>query len=87
MAQTKRIQFGNLPPAYNFVLNPYPDERLSRCPYCQVKIGQRKRPLLIHIDPHQLIALNYTCRYCRHCDLLIGHKRDIKVFFNHVFLV
>ena len=48
MAQTKRTRFGNLAPAYNFVLNPYPDERLSRCPYCQVKIGQRKRPLLIN---------------------------------------
>jgi len=85
MATPKRKQFGNLPPAYGFVLNPYPDERLSRCPFCQGKTGQRKRPLLIHIDPNQLLALNYTCRYCRHCDLLIGHKHEIEHLLTTLF--
>ena len=64
MPKNQKPQFGELPPKYNFVLNPYPDERLYRCPYCGEKTGQRKHPLLIHIDPSHLIALNYTCRYC-----------------------
>jgi hypothetical protein len=66
------------PRRYNFILNPYPDQRLSRCPMCDGKTGQRKRPLLIHIDPRHLIALNYTCRYCPACDLLIAHKHEIE---------
>lgn len=72
MAKKKNRQFGGLPPRYSFMLNPYPSERLSRCPLCEQKSRQRKLPLLIHIDPGQLIALNYTCRYCPACDLLVA---------------
>lgn len=74
------------PPQYNFVLNPYPDERLSRCPFCNNKTGQRKRPLVIHVDPVHLITLNYTCRYCEHCDLLIAHKHEIEHILYNVFV-
>jgi hypothetical protein len=70
---------------YNFVLNPYPSERLSRYPYCGEKTGQRKRPLLIHVDPRHLIALNYTCRYCQQCDLLIAHKDEIEHLLFSLF--
>lgn len=73
-----RKQFGCLPPKYNFCLNPYSELRFSRCPDCQNKTGQRKLPLLIHVEPMNLIALNYTKRYCRRCDLLIGHKYEIE---------
>ena len=51
-------QFGYLPPQYNFSLNPYPELRFSKCPVCEEKTGQRKLPLLIHVDPKNLIALN-----------------------------
>ncbi|MCB0061729.1 MAG: hypothetical protein KDE19_06425 [Caldilineaceae bacterium] len=78
MAKQERKQFGKLPPQYNFIMNPYPDQRLTSCPQCGAKTGQRKRPLLIHIDPHQPVALNYTCRYCKQCDLLIAHKHEIE---------
>jgi hypothetical protein len=78
MEKTKRPQFGELPPKYNFVLNPYPDMRISRCPFCGNKTGQKKIPLLIHVDPSHLIALNYTCRYCRTCDLLIAHRHALE---------
>lgn len=73
------------PRQYNFVLNPYPDERLSRCPHCGQKTGQRKLPLFIHIDPHYPIALNYTCRYCRQCNLLIAHKHEIEHLLAQMF--
>jgi YgiT-type zinc finger domain-containing protein len=85
MPKKQKPQFGELPPKYNFVLNPYPSERLSRCPFCGGKTGQRKRPLLIHVDPKHLIALNYTCRYCQQCDLLIAHKDEIEHLLSTLF--
>ena len=86
MTATKKSHFGGLKPKYNFILNPYPDQRLSRCPFCEKKTGQRKIPLLIHTDPLQLIALNYTCRYCHDCDLLIAHKHEIEHLLTNLFL-
>ncbi len=84
--KSARRQFGKLPPKYNFSLNPYPEFRFSRCPDCQNKTGQRKLPLLIHVDPKNLIALNYTNRYCKHCDMLIGHKDEIEHLLTQLFL-
>jgi hypothetical protein len=81
----KRKLFGHLPPEYNFSLNPYPDLRFSRCPDCESKTGQRKLPLLIHVDPMSLIALNYTNRYCQRCDMLIGHKHEIEHLLTELF--
>src|SRR5919108_5758283 len=78
MVKAKKPQFGELPPRYSFVLNPYPDMRVSRCPYCEHKTGQRKIPLLIHVMPAHFIALNYTCRYCHTCDLLVANKQTIE---------
>lgn len=86
MAKTKRPGLGGLKPKYNFILNPYPDHRISRCPFCEKKTGQRKVPLLIHIDPLDMIALNYTCRYCQDCDLLIAHKHEIEHLMTDLFL-
>ncbi len=81
-----RKQFGYLPPKYNFSLNPYSELRFSKCPDCQNKTGQRKLPLLIHIEPKNLIALNYTNRYCHRCDMLIGHKHEIEHYLTELFL-
>lgn len=78
MAKKQNKHFGHLPPRYSFMLNPYPDHRVSRCPLCERKTGQRKIPLLIHVDPNHLIALNYTCRYCQACDLLVADKHKIE---------
>ncbi len=85
MAKTKKPQFGKLPPKYSFILNPYPDVRVSRCPFCEHKTGQRKIPLLIHVASGPLIALNYTCRYCQACDLLIAHKHAIEHLLTELF--
>ena len=79
-------QFGHLKPKYNFSLNPYSEVRFSRCPDCQSRTGQRKLPLLIHVDPENLIALNYTNRYCDRCDMLIGHKHEIEHHLAEMFL-
>jgi hypothetical protein len=76
MANRKKktiTQLGKQPPRYRFFLNPYEDMRFTRCPQCANKMHQRKLPLVIHVDPMQLLSLNKTCRYCPHCDLLIAH--------------
>jgi hypothetical protein len=85
MTKTVKPQFGGLPPKYSFVINPYHDLRFSRCPYCEHKTGQKKIPLLIHIKPVHSIALNYTCRYCPKCDLLIVHKHDLEHLLTEMF--
>ena len=78
MSKRKKSRPDELPEFYNFALNPYPDVRLSSCPFCDRRTGQRKLPLFIFIEPHYPVALNYTCRYCDHCNLLIGHKHEIE---------
>lgn len=81
----EKPHLGGLPPRYRFMLNPYPDQGIAHCPLCNGKTGQRKLPLLIHADPNHLIALNYTCRYCAACDLLIGHKHTIEHLLADLF--
>lgn len=81
----KPTQLGKLAPQYNFFLNPYNDQRFSRCPQCEAKTGQKKVPLVIHVDPHHPVSLNYTCRYCAHCDLLIAHQDEIEHLLAGIF--
>ncbi len=81
----KMRQFGQLPPQYNFFLNPYENERFTRCPQCGAKMGQRKLPLVIHVDPMYPVSLNYTCKYCPTCDLLIAHQDEIEQLLAAMF--
>src|SRR5207302_9348374 len=69
---------GKQPPLYRFFLNPYQDMRFTRCPQCDSKTLQRKLPLVIHVEPMEMLSLNKTCRYCPHCDLLILHQDDLE---------
>ena len=77
--------FGKLPALYKFFLNPYSDARFSRCPQCEGKTLQKKVPLMIHVDPQYPINLNYTCRYCPKCDILIAHQDEIEGHLHHLF--
>ena len=81
----KSPSFGELPARYKFFLNPYSDARFSRCPQCEEKTAQKKVPLMIHVDPHYPINLNYTCRYCPKCDILIAHKDEIEGHLRRLF--
>lgn len=54
-------RLGKQPPRYRFFLNPYSDVRFTRCPQCGEKTRSRKLPLVVHVDPMQLISLNKTC--------------------------
>jgi hypothetical protein len=40
---------------------------------------------LIHVDPMYLIALNYTCRYCKTCDLVVAHKHTLEHLLAEIF--
>ena len=71
-------RLGKQPARYTLFLNPYRDVRFSACPGCGAKTRQRKLPLVIHVDPMDLIALNKTCRFCPACDLLIVHRDEIE---------
>jgi hypothetical protein len=72
------LRLGKQTPRYRFFLNPYPDIRFTSCPQCGEKTRVRKLPLVIHIDPANLVALNKTCRYCPRCDLLIVHQDELE---------
>jgi len=88
MANRKKkntTQLGKQPPRYRFFLNPYEDVRFTRCPQCDNKMHQRKLPLVIHVDPMQVLSLNKTCRYCPFCDLLIAHQDDVEHFLASFF--
>ena len=81
--ETPRL--GKQPPRYRFFLNPYADVRFTRCPQCGARTRVRKLPLVIHIDPRQLVALNKTCRYCPGCDLLIAHQDELEAWLAAFF--
>ena len=57
------IKIGKLPPHYTFILNPYPDERLSKCPKCHRPTHLRKFAVFIHIDEWEPMTHGKTCRY------------------------
>jgi len=78
-------RLGKQPPRYRFFLNPYTDARFTTCPQCGEKTRVRKLPLVIHIDPMQLVALNKTCRYCPRCDLLIAHQDELEAWLAAFF--
>jgi hypothetical protein len=80
-----KTQLGLLSPQYDFFLNPYDDLRFTSCPKCGAKTGQRKLPLVIWVDPHDPVSLNYTCRYCKSCDLLIAHQNEIEKLLVQIF--
>jgi len=50
-------RFGELPPRYTFVLNPYTDYRFTRCPNCDQPTRLRKFVLFIHVDPDHLLSM------------------------------
>jgi hypothetical protein len=77
----KRI--GKLPPRYSFLLNPYSDVRLSKCPTCNKPTHPRKFALFVHIDGWGALALGKTCRYCTPCELIIVHQDELEAELAH----
>jgi hypothetical protein len=74
MTKKEKPKFGELPRRYKFFLNPYHDYRFTSCPICEQPAKWRKFPLIIHIEPLTLMALNMHTRFCPDCNLLIVHQ-------------
>lgn len=72
-----RERLGKKPARYLFLLNPYKDVRLSKCPKCGKATHNRKFALLIHINGWGPLAQGKTCRYCSHCKLIMAHKDEL----------
>jgi hypothetical protein len=70
---------------HHFFLNPYEDAAFTKCPKCDDKTKIRKFPLVIHIDPQQLLLLNKKCRYCVKCDLIIAKKNELESLMTACF--
>ena len=51
---------------------------LPNVPSGETKTKVRKFPLVIHIEPQQLLLLNKQCKYCPSCDLIITKKQEIE---------
>lgn len=81
----KRRTIGKLPPRYGFLLNPYSDVRLSKCPLCERPTHLRKFALLIHIKGWGPLALGKTCRYCTPCELIIVHQDELETELANSF--
>lgn len=64
---------------HRFFLNPYEDAAFTRCPRCgKGPTRVRKVPLVVHVEPQLLVALNKTCKLCERCDLLIAKQVDLE---------
>lgn len=73
-----RERIGTLAPRYYFLLNPYVDLRLSKCPCCGRPTHPRKFPLFIHVEGYGALVLGKTCRYCTRCELIIAHRDELE---------
>ena len=73
----RNARMGALTPRYSFLLNPYPNERFTRCPRCEASTRVRKIPFVIHVDSIGLVMLRKTCRLCIVCEMLIAHKAEM----------
>ncbi|MGL4464281.1 MAG: hypothetical protein ACRC1K_19190 [Planctomycetia bacterium] len=65
------------PPRYAYMRNPYPYERVSKCPRCRHNTFQRKFPLCIQIEEFGVMILGKTCRYCAQCETIIAHEVEL----------
>jgi hypothetical protein len=73
-----KIKLGKLPPKYSFILNPYEDIRMSKCPCCRKLTHMRKFVLLVYVEGWGLFAQGKTCRYCTPCELIVAHKNELE---------
>lgn len=74
---------GGLPRRYAFILNPYANERISKCPQCERPTHSRKFALLVHVDKFGALAIGKTCRYCTPCELVIAHRSELDAELAH----
>lgn len=84
-APPKKFKINEQTRQHTFFLNPYQDDRFTRCPQCGAPTKARKKVFVIHIEPQQLLNLNMTGRYCPACDLIILHKDVVESLMAAAF--
>jgi len=67
-----------------FLLNPYEDMELNKCPKCQDKTNEQKFPLVIRIYPQHLFVLNKWCHYCIRCELIMTNQSELEFHIAEV---
>lgn len=82
-----RHKIGKRPKRYKFILNPYTDVRLSKCPKCDRPTHPRKFPLLIQVKDADPLVLGKTCRYCTPCEIIIAHQDELEAQLVDKFTV
>jgi len=82
---SKKFKINEQTRLHTFFLNPYKNERFTRCPQCGGLTKARKKVFVIHIEPGQLLNLNMTGRYCPACDLMILHKDVVEGLMTAAF--
>lgn len=78
MAKPKKTRLGKLKPRYTFILNPYPNERISTCTNCRKPTHPRKFPLVIGVEDFGILTLGKTCRYCAKCEIITAHQHELE---------
>jgi hypothetical protein len=73
-----RPRIGKRPPRYAFILNPFTQTRVSRCPLCDKLNFPRKFPLLIAVEGWGPYVQGKTCKYCSKCELIICHQDELE---------
>ncbi len=76
---------GKLPPRYSFLINPYTDIRLSKCPKCERATYLRKFALMIQVQGWGPLVLGKTCRYCSRCELIMAHQDELEFELEQSF--
>ena len=76
---------GKLPPRYGFILNPFAETRVSRCPLCAKLNFPRKFPLLIVVKGWGPYVQGKTCKYCSKCELIVCHQDELEEQLFHAF--
>ena len=74
----RSFRIGKLPPRYRFILNPFTETRVSKCPLCDKLNFPRKFPLLIAVEGWGPYVQGKTCKYCSKCELIICHQDELE---------
>ena len=77
MPKSKHV--GKLPPRYRFILNPYAETRVSRCPLCERLTHPRKFAYFIHVEGWGPLILGKTGPYCSPCELIVIHQDELEM--------
>jgi hypothetical protein len=66
------------PRRYDFFLNPYEEERFTRCPRCARATRLRRLALLVLFGDTDVHIIDHDGRLCERCELIVVHQHDLE---------